>query len=597
MDRDGATAQAAQWLAGFADALARRDAAAAAAAFGEECFWRDLVAFTWNIHTAEGRPAISAMLEATAEAADPSNWALDGEGRFADGVVQAWFTFETAVGRGKGHLRLRDGRCWTLFTALMELKGHEEKAGALREAGTEHGAVRGRRSWRERRAEEAAALGMTRQPYALVVGGGQGGIALAARLKRLGVPALVVDRHPRAGDSWRSRYQSLCLHDPVWYDHMPYLPFPDHWPVYTPKDKMGDWLEAYVGIMELDYWTSAECRSASWDAERGEWSVSVLRDGAPVTLRPKHLVLATGMSGHPEMPRWPGTELFRGTLRHSSRHPGGAGWEGRRCVVVGSNNSAHDIAADLWEHGAEVAMLQRSPTLVVRSDTLARLGRPLYSEAAVAAGITTDLADLTVASMPYRLVPRVQTPLCRRIQAEDAAFYDSLRAAGFLLTFGEDESGIGPMYLRRGSGYYIDVGASELVADGRIALRSGVEVARLVEGGLVLDDGTELPADLIVCATGYGPMTRWAADLVSPEIAARVGKVWGLGSDTAKDPGPWEGELRNMWKPTAQDGLWFHGGNLAQARHYSRYVALQLKARFEGIPTPVHGRAPVHHPE
>ena len=111
----------------------------------------------------------------------------------------------------------------------------------------------------------------------------------------------------------------------------------------------------------------------------------------------------------------------------------------------------------------------------------------------------------------------------------------------------------------------------------------------------MLGDGRELKADLVVYATGYGSMNQWAAALISPEVADKVGKVWGLGSQTAKDPGPWEGELRNMWKPTAQEGLWFHGGNLAQSRHYSRYVALQLKARLEGIATPVYGRRPVHH--
>ena len=112
---------------------------------------------------------------------------------------------------------------------------------------------------------------------------------------------------------------------------------------------------------------------------------------------------------------------------------------------------------------------------------------------------------------------------------------------------------------------------------------------------MTLDDGTELPADLVVLATGYSSMNGWAADLISQEVADAVGKVWGLGSDTRKDPGPWEGELRNMWKPVRQPGLWFHGGNLHQSRHYSQFLALQIKARMEAIPTPVYGLAEVHH--
>ena len=569
-----------EWIAAFASSLREGDGTGLMAG---QCYWRDCVAFTWNIVTLEGRGAIAAMLKERLADVRPESFTPDGN----DG----WFTFETAVGRGRGHVRLKDGKATTLFTALTELKGFEEKAGLSRPEGTEHGAIRDRTSWTDRRRADARELGITRQPFVLIVGGGQGGIGLGARLKRIGVPALIVDAHERPGDAWRKRYKSLCLHDPVWYDHLPYLPFPDHWPVYTPKDKMGDWLESYTRIMELDYWSSSPCKSASYDGS--EWTVVVEHDGKPVTLKPKHLVIATGMSGFPEVPRFPGAGTFKGKQHHSSQHTGGEGYAGKKCVVVGSNNSAHDIAADLWEHGADVTLLQRSPTLVVRAETLGR-NRPLYSEEAVAKGITTDKADFTVASLPYALQPKASQPLVAQIKKEDAGFYDALRKAGFKLTFGEDESGIGGMYIRRGSGYYIDVGASELIADGRIKLRSS-EVDHLTEKSVVLKDGTVLDADLIVYATGYGSMNQWAAALISQEVADKVGKCWGVGSGTAKDPGPWEGELRNMWKPTAQDGLWFHGGNLAQSRHYSRYLALQLKARLEGLATPVYARGQVHH--
>jgi putative flavoprotein involved in K+ transport len=149
-------------------------------------------------------------------------------------------------------------------------------------------------------------------------------------------------------------------------------------------------------------------------------------------------------------------------------------------------------------------------------------------------------------------------------------------------------------YLRRGSGYYIDVGASQLIIDGEVKLVKG-QVDHFDTDAVVLSDGTRLEADLVVMATGYGSMNGWAADLISPEVADKVGKVWGLGSDTTKDPGPWEGEQRNMWKPTQQENLWFHGGNLHQSRHYSLYLALQIKARMEGLDTPVYGLQEVHH--
>ena len=596
MNESGATQWVKDWLAKFDAALTRADIGAALALFADESYWRDLVAFTWNIKTLEGKKAIAAMLDANLTRVQPGSWLIDGEASVADGVTDVWLTFETAIARGRGRLRLKDGKCWTLLTAMRELKGFEEKRGETRELGTEHGVVKDRRSWIERKAQEEAALGTSVQPYCLIVGGGQGGIGLGARLQRLGVPTVIVDKNERPGDAWRKRYKSLCLHDPVWYDHLPYLPFPDHWPVFTPKDKIGDWLEMYTKVMELNYWASTECKNARYDAAKGEWIVLVERDGKPVTLRPKQLVLATGMSGVPEMPSIPGADRFTGIQHHSSQHPGGDGFAGKRCVVIGSNNSAHDICADLWEHDADVTMVQRSSTLVVKSDTLMTYGLgTLYSEAALKAGITTDKADLTVASIPFRIMHQLQIPVYETIKKQDAEFYDRLRKAGFMLDFGEDESGLGMKYVRRGSGYYIDVGASALIADGRIKLKSGVHAAEIRERSVVLSDGSELPADLVVYATGYGSMNGWAARLISQEVADKVGKCWGLGSNTAKDPGPWEGELRNMWKPTRQEALWFHGGNLAQSRHYSRYLALQLKARMEGIPTPVYGLGEVYH--
>jgi putative flavoprotein involved in K+ transport len=585
------------WLAAFEDALTARDVDRAAEMFAAMSFWRDLIAFTWNITTVEGPDGVRDLLTATLENTDPRGFRTTEEPTEADGVTTAWIEFETAVGRGRGLLRLQEEgtKAFTLLTTLHELKGHEEPLRERRPMGAEHGANRDRTTWLERRQHEEAELGYTIQPHVLVIGGGQGGIALGARLRQLGVPALVIDKHARPGDQWRSRYKSLCLHDPVWYDHLPYLKFPDNWPVFAPKDKIGDWLESYVTVMEVPYWGSTVARSASFDESSGEWTVEVERDGQPLTLRPKQLVLATGMSGKPNLPRLPGQDVFRGEQHHSSAHPGPDGYKGKKVVVVGSNNSAFDICGALWEVGADVTMVQRTSTHIVKSDSLMEIGLgDLYSERALAAGVTTEKADLTFASIPYRIMHEFQIPLYERMKERDADFYQRMADAGFWLDWGDDGSGLFMKYLRRGSGYYIDVGAAELVADGEVELAHG-QVDHLSEDAFVLEDGTELPADLVVYATGYGSMNGWAADLISQEVADKVGKVWGLGSDTTKDPGPWEGEQRNMWKPTQQEGLWFHGGNLHQSRHYSLYLALQLKARYEGIPTPVHRLQEVHH--
>ena len=590
--------RASAFLEKFGKALAEGDVDAAVNLFQPDCYWRDLVTFTWNLKTLEGHDQIRDMLTAQLPKVKPSGWQIaEGEeASEADGVTESWIEFETEVARGFGLIRLRDGRIWTLLTTMSELKGHEEKAGFTRPLGAKHGHGKDRKTWREEREEESAELGVSRQPYTLIIGGGQGGIALGARLRQLGVPTIIIEKNERAGDSWRKRYKSLCLHDPVWYDHLPYIDFPANWPVFAPKDKIGDWLEMYTRVMELNYWNSTTAKSASYDEKKQEWTVVVERDGKEITLKPKQLVLATGMSAKANWPKFTGQDIFKGEQQHSSTHPGPDKYRGKKVVVIGSNNSSHDICAALWEGGADVTMVQRSSTHIVRSDTLMEIGLgALYSEQAVKNGVTTRKADMIFASLPYKILHEFQIPLYEQMKERDADFYAALEKAGFMLDWGDDNSGLFMKYLRRGSGYYIDVGACDLVIDGSIKLKSGSDVQELTEDSVVLKDGTQLPADLVVYATGYGSMNGWAADLISREVADKVGKCWGLGSNTTKDPGPWEGEQRNMWKPTQQEALWFHGGNLHQSRHYSLYLALQLKARMEGIPTPVYGLQKVHH--
>ncbi|WP_299741512.1 NAD(P)/FAD-dependent oxidoreductase [uncultured Tateyamaria sp.] len=581
----------------FGDVLENGRVDEAVSMFQADCYWRDLVSFTWNIRTMEGQDAIRDMLQAQISAIKPTTWRVaDGEVVTEEGgIVTAWITFETDVSRGYGLIRLKDGLIWTLLTSMTELKGHEEPLGYERPLGAKHGVGKGRKSWGEERDQEIAELGHSVQPYTVIVGGGQGGIALGARLRQLGVPTIIIEKNDKPGDSWRNRYKSLCLHDPVWYDHLPYLPFPSNWPVFSPKDKIGDWLEMYTKVMELNYWTKTTAKSAKFDEGSKEWTVVVERDGEEITLRPKQLVMATGMSGKANVPSFPGMDKFKGDQHHSSKHPGPNTYKGKKAVVIGSNNSAHDICAALWENDVDVTMVQRSTTHIVRSDPLMEIGLgDLYSERALEAGVTTQKADMIFASLPYKIMHEFQKPVYDKIKEVDADFYAGLEKAGFQLDWGADGSGLFMKYLRRGSGYYIDVGASQLIIDGKIKLAHG-QVSEVVEDGVLLEDGPKLEADLIVYATGYGSMNGWVADLIDQDTADKVGKCWGLGSDTPKDPGPWEGEQRNMWKPTQQENLWLHGGNLHQSRHYSQYLSLQLKARYEGIDTPVYKLQASHH--
>lgn len=581
----------------FEHALSASDIDAAADMFAEDSYWRDLVTFTWNIKTLEGKAQIRDMLKACLATTKPSQWHIHEKEPVSENgnLMEVWFTFETQVARGYGLMRIRDGLIWTLLTTMVELKGYEEKSGYSRPLGAKHGVNVGAKSWREERDEELATLGITKQPYVVIIGGGQGGIALGARLRQLGVPTIILEKNERAGDSWRKRYKSLCLHDPVWYDHLPYIDFPKNWPVFSPKDKIGDWLEMYTKVMELNYWTKTTAKSASFDPIAKEWTIKIDRDGKEMTLKPKQLVFATGMSGKANIPKFKGADTFKGEQHHSSQHPGPDQYKGKKVVVIGSNNSAHDICAALYEAGVDVTMIQRSSTHIVKSDTLMEVGLgDLYSERAVESGMTTAKADLIFASVPYAILHTFQKPVYDKIREIDADFYKALEKAGFILDYGVDESGLFMKYLRRGSGYYIDIGASQLIINGKIKLVAG-QVTEITPTSIKLDNGKEIPADVIVYATGYGSMNGWIADLCGQEMADKVGKVWGLGSNTPKDPGPWEGEQRNMWKPTQQENLFMHGGNLHQSRHYSQFLALQLKARYEGIPTPVYALQASHH--
>ena len=604
----------ASWLTSFSSSLAKHDFAGAADHFeksAEGVYWRDLVSFTWNIATFEGMDSIVQAWQKTVPSREPveGTWKVYQSASETDGEIESHFTFENKQFRGRGHVRLRNGKAWTLMTSATELVGFEEKTGSgfRREHGVIPGKYglpekwqdgtgdghRGDMNWTERKAQEQAELGTTVQPYVLIVGGGQGGVALGARLRRLGVPHLVCDKVDKPGDSWRNRYRSLCLHDPVWFDHFPYMDFPDHWPVYTPKDQLGDWIESYVKLMDVNYWPRTEVKQCRYLG--GKWSVNVEKDGTPMVLTPSHVVIATGLSGFPNTPDVEGQDTFGGPVFHSSKFPGGDAFAGKKAVIIGSNNSAHDIAEDLYIKGASVTMVQRSSTHIVTSDALMETAlKGLYDEDTSKVQ-DVNTSDLTFSSIPFKVLPSLHQEVVKEQKIKDETLLKGLTKAGFMLDYGEDESGLFVKYLRRGSGYYIDVGCSQMIVDGKIKMLGSKQIKRMKPHEIEFTDGTSIPADVAIFATGYGNMNEWIGTLIDEETQHKVGRVWGLGSGTTKDPGPWEGELRNMWKPLTQENLWLHGGNLYQSRLHSLFLALQLKGRMEGLDTAVYPLPFTHH--
>jgi putative flavoprotein involved in K+ transport len=587
MDRTARETMVETWVAAFGAALNRCDIDRVLDLFEPEGFWRDLSALTWNVYTAEGRDAIRAMLLACLAEIAPTAWKIDQILDSSHGVDQAVLSFETRTARCSAVLRLRSGRCWTLLTAVSELIGFEETIRARRTNGAPLRYEPRRPDWKTERERQKAKLGITQQPYCVIVGAGQAGLGLGARLKQLGVPTLIIDKRERPSDTWRERYATLSLHSPVWYDHMPYLPFPETWPRFASKDRVADWLDAYATIMDLNIWTGADCVGSQYDEALGAWRLSIIRGGRQIELRPPQLVLATGFWDVPSVPDIVGRDRFAGRQLHVAEARDLDQCDGLRSIVIGAGTSAHDISAQLWEAGADVTMIQRSPTIVTRIDSLLPAVE-IYDTDAPAPKPPTEFADLLAASIPNRLMPQFQAPLIAAIKAKDAAFYEGLRRTGFLYDFGEDGGGFFTRGMQDPSGFYIDMGASELIINGHIAVRSGVSVEAIRERSVVLSDGAELPADFIVYATGYRRLTQ-AGAILSDEIIRKLGPIGGIGSGLRRDHGPWTGETRNVWKPTRQPGLWFHNGNFGLMRFFSRILALQIKARQASLPTPVYG--------
>ena len=574
-------ALAANWLAQFERALAGRDDILLENLFHPDSYWRDALALTWHIRTVRGADAIVRELNAHLGRARPTGFRIDPDRtpprhvtRAGTEAIEAIFRFETAEGCGSGVLRLTpdpsDGgaqKAWTLFTALDELKGHEEHVGSARPSGETYSRDFRGPNWLDLR--KAAAEYAERDPDVLVVGGGQAGLSIAARLAPLGVDALIVDRWPRIGDNWRRRYHALTLHNQVHVNHLPYMPFPPNWPTYIPKDKLASWFEAYVESMELNYWPETEFEGGSYDERAGRWSVVLRGPGGTKEMRPRHVVMATGVSGIPSLPDIPTLRNFRGKVLHSSEYDDGEAWQGKRALVIGTGNSGHDIAQDLHAGGAQVTLVQRSSTLIVNVEPSAQLPYALYGE-----GPPLEDCDLVAASMPFSLARKSHILLTRQAKDLDQKLLDRLERVGFKLDFGEDGSGWQFKYLTRGGGYYFNVGCSDLIAGGEIGLVQFSDIAAFVAEGARMRSGETLAADLIVLATGYKGQEHLVRKLFGEDVARRVGPVWGFDSGD---------ELSNMFVRTAQPGLWFIAGSFAQCRIYSKYLALQIKACEIGL--------------
>ncbi len=570
------------WLQAFEAALQEGDGSAASALFVADGHWRDLVAISWNIQTEDGVKAIAESFARHVPAARPRKFQL-APGRMAPrwalragrDTLEALISFETNTGPCEGVLRLVADpavtgslKAWILLTALRDINGYEQSVGAHRPGGEETSRDFGGDNWLDLRVQAQSYA--NREPQVLVIGGSQCGLGIAAALGQVGVDTLVVDRHERVGDAWRKRYRSLTLHNQVYICHMPYMPFPPNWPVYIPKDKLANWFESYADAMELNVWGGTELVSGKYDENDGRWEMSLRqKSGETLTVRPKHIVFATGVSSIPVRPELPGLDDFAGDVLHSAEYLEGRQWKGKKALVLGTGNSGHDVAQDLHASGVGVTLIQRSSSLIV-SLAQAQTVYNMYQE-----GPSLEDCDLLATAMPYQPLCKAYQTGAAAMKAADKALLEGLEARGFKLDYGPpDDTGYQMKYLRRGGGYYFNVGCSDLVVSGEVGLLHYDQIDRFVAEGARLKDGTVVPADLLVTATGYLNQQDVVRTYLGDGVADRIGQVWGFNEG---------GELHNMWCRTPQPGLWFTAGGLPHVRIYSKYLAFQIKACEEGL--------------
>ena len=546
-------------------------------------YWRDLLTFGWIFKTLHGIKDVEAWLTETFDANGAYDFFLEGEpqiGAFGDYSVtlQFFFKFQTERALGRGFVRLvespnapNDLKAFTVLTAMSALKAFPEATGRKRPRADLRSTSNELENWLDRR--NSAREFPRKDPDVIIIGGGQSGLMLAARLGQLNVSTLVVEKTDRVGDIWRNRYRSLTLHNEICMNHFAYMPFPDTWPVYIPKDKLANWLEFYAESMEVNVWTKTTFLGAEYENSAKRWNAQLrTADGSIRIMRPSHIVLAIGVSGLPNVPTLEGQDAFGGPIVHSSGRIDDLNVKGKSVLVVGAGTSGHDIAQDLHTRGADVTMLQRSSITVVSLEPSSVRPYELYRQNDGVRPIADT--DLMAASVPYDLLARLHKPLSRQMAEEDRDLLDGLRRVGFLLDNGEDDTGYFLKLLRHQAGYYLNVGASDLIIAGKIGLKAGIDIDRLEKNEIIFSDGTSLASDIIVLATGYKPLQEGVRTMFGDEVAERVGPIWGIGDD---------GELCNMYARTAQEGLYIAGGGIPGARAYSQYTAFLIKAAVEGL--------------
>ncbi|EON98386.1 putative dimethylaniline monooxygenase protein [Phaeoacremonium minimum UCRPA7] len=610
-----------QFLPSFAKAVEAQDVDSILGHIYEHGYWKDVELLTWDIRALAGheniRPMLTERLSKTgiknirASPHIPSSLETLGDDL---SFVLFHFEFDFAHGTGIGAARLSpftaksgsaselaDVNSWKLYTigtAIETVEGWDAENGdKIRyQKAKIHDPLGKARNYQELREDEREGRDGF-QPTVVIVGAGHTGLTLAARFKVLGIPHLVIEKEDCAGYSWGSRYGSLSLHGPTFTNHLPCVPFPHWFPVFLPAQQLSKFLQLYAEIMDLNIWTKTHIdgKGAVYDEKEGKWTISVTRgDGSKHVLHPKHIMIATGISGTlPNVPEVPGMTEFEqngGLIVHSSRHHTGPDWKGKKCIVVGAATSGHDISYELIENGCEVTMIQRSATHVMSVDRSVRTLFKPRENTNRRGGLAADLMDQSnylkqPFPVEYELLPRGQ----RKARELDAELLQSLRDVGYRLHDGYHGGGAYSMFMFDQGGFYWDTGCCKLIADKTIALKHS-EIDHFTKDGVVYKDGTSQQADVVVFATGYMNSKSAIQALMGDDMARKCNERWEKGNAFFIGP---EGESIINYCPLPQKGLYAMFHQFAFSRFHSARLALRIKAEELGIDVTPYGNKPL----
>jgi Pyridine nucleotide-disulphide oxidoreductase len=540
----------------------------------EDSWWKDLFAFTETSRTFNGvERVLSAWRELLVTHAT-SGFKLmpDGSRVMQMGRtswVQASFTFERATEpprTGSGSIRLvpdEDGtwKIWIISTMLEQIPSFGN-VDVLEPQSTLSSDMNGANG----HVTKHTAYGYD----AVVVGAGPAGLSMCGRLKALGVSCIALEKYSEIGGNWTNRYETMKLHTSK---ESCQLPFDRTWgPEYSyflTAKHLAEGYQRYVKKYNLNVQLSSQVEKASWNEREGTWTITVISKNQTETLTARHLVLAIGATGSiPKMPHLAGKEAFRGEVLHSVYYKNATRWKGKKCVIVGTANTAHDIAEDMLDvHVESVTMVQRSATPVLPIAYYRKAHDPVYNDK-----IPTEISDrIFLWSTPVPVFRLLVLQTIGFLANQDSEYFDALDGVGFKTQRVCDMANM--LYERLG-GHHLDVGAAAKVAQGLIKVKSDQPLNGFNEHGLMFGDGSTLKADVVVFATGFeGNMRKMSEKFLDQEVTSSMDDCFHVDA---------EGELIGAWKPMKQPNIWYAAGDIAHIRFFSRFLALQIKADLEG---------------